>query len=161
MSGVDLAGRYSNRADLRELDAAGAQVKVEDAPAVRHRPKRPSRAKAKRRIPQRLERRLPQSAVEELAQAYRDGASTAELAERHCVSKSTVLALLTKRGVARRYQSLTEADIDHVEQLYLEGNSLVACSRLTGFPASSINRALNRRGTPMRPAGRSRTGVRW
>lgn len=97
--------------------------------------------------------------VEELVQAYCDGSSTAELADRYRVSKTAVLALLTRQGIARRYQSLTEADIDRAEQLYLEGHSLVACSRLTGFPASSINRALNKRGTSMRPAGRPRVSI--
>ncbi|MFE3195072.1 hypothetical protein ACFXHA_39120 [Nocardia sp. NPDC059240] len=49
---------------------------------------------------------------------------------------------------------MTATEIDHAEQLYLAGHSLTACAKLTGFPASSINRALNKRGTPMRPAGR-------
>ncbi|MGW4849036.1 hypothetical protein [Nocardia brasiliensis] len=154
---VDLAGRYSNRADLRELEAARVKIKLDGMPAVRHRHKRESRAKAIHRSPQRLERRLPESVVEELVQAYRAGAPTAELGRRYHVSKSAVLALLTKHGVPRRYQSLTEAEIDRAEKLYLEGHSLVACSRLTGLSASSINRALSKRGTSMRPAGRPRT----
>ncbi|MBL1074468.1 hypothetical protein JK358_08665 [Nocardia sp. 2] len=54
---------------------------------------------------------------------------------------------------------MTDADIDHAEQLYLVGHSLTACTELTGFPASSINRALNKRGTSGRPAGWSRTGA--
>ncbi|MFI6165564.1 helix-turn-helix domain-containing protein [Nocardia sp. NPDC051052] len=95
--------------------------------------------------------------IEQLIQAYRDGASTAELAKRYRVSKSAILELLTKRDVPRRYQPLTEADIDRAERLYIDGHSLTACSGLTGFPASSINRALNKRGTPMRSAGRSRS----
>ncbi|AFU00129.1 hypothetical protein [Nocardia brasiliensis] len=78
----------------------------------------------------------------ELIRAYRDGASAAELARRYRVSKSAILELLTKRDVPRRYQSLTEGDIDRAEQLYRDGNSLTACSELTGFSASSINRAL-------------------
>ncbi|AYF78463.1 helix-turn-helix domain-containing protein [Nocardia yunnanensis] len=106
---------------------------------------------------QRLERRLSRTEKNELIQAYRDGASTAELARRYRASKSAILELLTKGRVPRRYQSMTEADIDRAEQLYLVGHSLSACAKLTGFPASSINRALNNRGTPMRPAGRPRT----
>ncbi|WP_405135601.1 hypothetical protein [Nocardia sp. NBC_01388] len=52
---------------------------------------------------------------------------------------------------------MTDTDIERAERLYLAGNSLTACAKLTGFPASSINRALNKRGTPMRPAGRPRS----
>ncbi|WP_280395021.1 hypothetical protein [Nocardia brasiliensis] len=155
---VDLAGRYSNRVDLREIESVRASIEVEDRLPVLSRRKRRARAKGARRTSQRLERRLLQATVDELVQAYGEGASTAELAERYGVSKSAVLALLIKRGV-RRYQSMTEVDIDHAEQLYLEGHSLVACSRLTGFPASSINHALHKRGTPMRPAGRRRAST--
>lgn len=149
-------GRYSNRADLQKLEATLAKSQVQDTPAVARRRRRPSRAKATPHTPQRLERRLSRTEKNELIQAYRDGASTAELASRHHVSKSAVLALLTKRGISRRYQSMTEADVTRAEQLYLNGHSLSACSKLIDFPASSINRALNKRGTPMRPAGRPR-----
>ncbi|WP_157514386.1 hypothetical protein [Nocardia concava] len=46
-------------------------------------------------------------------------------------------------------------DIDNAERLYLVGHSLASCSRLTGFPASTIRDALRERGTPMRaPGGR-------
>ncbi|WP_153411298.1 hypothetical protein [Nocardia macrotermitis] len=80
--------------------------------------------------------------------------STAELARRYHVSKTAVLGLLTRHGVPRRFQSMTATDIDRAERLYRAGHSLASCAKLTGFPATSINRALNKRGTPMRPAGR-------
>ncbi|MFF0457850.1 hypothetical protein [Nocardia africana] len=51
---------------------------------------------------------------------------------------------------------MTNSDIDHTERLYLAGHSLTTCAQLTGFPATSIKRALYKRGTPMRPAGRHR-----
>ncbi len=77
----------------------------------------------------------------------------AQLATNYAVSKTAVLTLLAKHGIQRRHQSMTSADVDHVERLYLAGHSLATCSRLTGFPASSIRDALHKRGTPMRPAG--------
>lgn len=61
--------------------------------------------------------------------------------------------MLTREGVTRRHQPLTDTDIDHLERLYLAGHSLASCSRLTGVPASTIKDALHKRGTPMRPAG--------
>ncbi|NNH75912.1 helix-turn-helix domain-containing protein [Nocardia uniformis] len=121
------------------------------------RRRRHAQAKGTFRTPQRLERRLSRTEKSELIQAYRDGASAAELAHRYRASKSAILELLTKHKVPRRYQSMTDADIERAEQLYLAGHSLTACAELTGFPASSINRALNKRGTPMRPAGRPRS----
>ncbi|WP_216898051.1 hypothetical protein [Nocardia alni] len=94
--------------------------------------------------------------IDELIQAYLDGTPTATLARQYHVSKTAILGLLTRRHIPRRYQSMTDTDIDHAERLYLSGHSLTTCAQLTGFPASSINRALNKRGIPMRPAGRPR-----
>ncbi|MFD6354266.1 hypothetical protein [Nocardia tengchongensis] len=111
-------------------------------------------------MPRKIERRLTSTAVAELIRAYCEGASTKELAARYEISKTAVLALLTNHEVPRRYQSMTTTDIDHTERLYLAGHSLVSCSRLTGFPASTIRDALRTRRTPMRPAGGSRPDVR-
>lgn len=61
--------------------------------------------------------------------------------------------------VPRRCQSMTDAGVTHAEQLYRAGLSLTACARLTGFPASSINRALNKQLTAMRSAGRPRAST--
>lgn len=80
------------------------------------------------RSPQRVERRLLQSAVEELLQHTAVGISKTK---RYRVSKGAVLTLSTKRDVARSCQSLTEANIDRADQLYIDGHSLAACSELT------------------------------
>ncbi|NNH70032.1 hypothetical protein HLB23_09175 [Nocardia uniformis] len=101
-------------------------------------------------------RRLPRAEIEELIHAYRDGASTTALAERYRISQSAVLGLLQRHNVPRRFQPLTDADIDRVEQLYLQGHSFIACAKLTGLPATTINRALHKRGTPIRRKGRPR-----
>ncbi len=107
------------------------------------------------RQPRRIERRLSSAAVDELIHAYRDGTATAQLAARFGISKTAVLSLLSSREVPRRFQSMNTDDIDNVERLYLAGHSLASCSRLTGFPASTIRDALRQRGTPMRaPGGR-------
>ncbi|MQY27301.1 hypothetical protein NRB56_28840 [Nocardia sp. RB56] len=102
-----------------------------------------------------MERRLSGVVIEELVRAYRDGSSTAELADRYGISKNAVRYQLSKRGMQRRYQSLTESEVDHVERLYLAGHSLVTCGKLSGFAASSIKDALHRRGTMRLAGGRS------
>lgn len=78
----------------------------------------------------------------------------------HPKTKTAVRDLLIRHQVPRRHQPMTAADIDHAEHLYLTGHTLTTCATLTGFPASSINRALNKRGTPMRPAGRNRKDLK-
>ncbi|MBF5002514.1 hypothetical protein IRT45_35975 [Nocardia sp. BSTN01] len=111
-------------------------------------------------MPQRLERHLSRTEKNELIQAYRDGVPAAEFARRYHASKSAILELLAKRKIPRRYQSMTDAGIKHAEKLYLAGHSLTACATLTRFPASSINRALNKRGTPGPPRCPSGPGGR-
>ncbi|MRH91555.1 hypothetical protein GFY24_29645 [Nocardia sp. SYP-A9097] len=153
---MDLAGRYSNRTDLQKLETTRAKIDAGQGSSAQRRRKKPPATRLPE--PRKIERRLPSATVEELIQAYGDGASTAELAARFEISKTAVLTLLTKHEVPRRYQSMTTPDIDHAERLYLTGHSLTSCSRLTGFPASTIRDALRTRGTPMRPAGGRRHG---
>ncbi|MET8426858.1 hypothetical protein [Nocardia sp. NPDC004860] len=152
---VDLAGRYSKRADLHKLETTRAKIDTGPSSPLPRRHKKPLADRP--REPRRIEQRLGPATVEELLHAYRDGTSTAQLAARYGISKTAVLNLLTNRKVPRRFQSMTTNDIDHVERLYLAGHSLVSCSRLTGFPASTIRDALRERDTPMRaPGGRHR-----
>ncbi|WP_305781313.1 hypothetical protein [Nocardia nova] len=100
-----------------------------------------------------IQRRLPRHTIDQLVQDDRDGATALELAARYDISKTAGLNLLTREGATRRHQPLTDADINHLENLYLAGHSPTSCSRLTGTPASTIEDALHKRGTPMRPAG--------
>ncbi|MFF0496540.1 hypothetical protein ACFYU5_09065 [Nocardia aobensis] len=148
---MDLAGRYAKRDDLRKLENLTAGIQS-DNPEPRRR-QRKSAGPALPKPARNIQRRLPRHTIDELVQAYRDGATTIELAHRYDISKTAVLNLLTREGVTRRHQPLTDADIDHLENLYLAGHSLASCSRLTGTPASTIKDALHKRGTPMRPAG--------
>ncbi|MEV6102311.1 hypothetical protein [Nocardia sp. NPDC051981] len=152
---VDLAGRYSKRADLHKLETTRAKIDTGPSSPLPRRHKKPLADRP--REPRRIEQRLGPATVEELLHAYRDGTSTTQLAARYGISKTAVLNLLTNRNVSRRFQSMTTNDVDHVERLYLAGHSLASCSRLTGFPASTIRDALRERGTPMRaPGGRHR-----
>lgn len=152
---MDLAGRYSKRADLEKLKSTRAKIGTGLRSA---RPRRHQQPRAVRRHqPRRIERRLSPATVEELINAYRTGTSTARLASRFGISKTAVLTLLNSRGIPKRFKSIPAEDIDNVERLYLAGHSLAGCSRLTGFPASTIRDALCERGTPMRaPGGRHR-----
>ncbi|WP_157163599.1 hypothetical protein [Nocardia aobensis] len=148
---MDLAGRYAKRDDLRKLENLTAGIQSDSVEPRRRQRKSPSPMRPK---PARnIQHRLPRRTVDELVQAYRDGATTLELAARYDISKTAVLNLLIREGVTRRHQPLTDADIDHLENLYLAGNSLASCSRLSGTPASTIKDGLHKRGTPMRPAG--------
>lgn len=116
---VDLAGRYSKRADLQKLEATHAKIHSGQPSGPRRRRERTTADSS--RAPRRIERRLTSTAVEELIQAYRDGASAARLAAQYRISKTAVLTLLNNRDVPRRFQSMAATDIDHAERLYLAG----------------------------------------
>ena len=150
----DLAGRYAKRNDLRKIENLTAEIESGN-PEPRRRPRK-SATTAQPTPTRNIQRRLPRHTIDELVHAYHDGATTLELAHRYDISKTAVLNLLTREGVTRRHQPLTDADIDHLERLYLAGHSLASCSRVTGTPASTIKDALHKRGTPMRPANGAR-----
>lgn len=105
---VDLAGRYSNRADLQKLEATRAAIDSGSASKPRRR-RRTALPAEPTRTPRLLKRRLPRATIEELIQAYRAGASTAELARRYSTSKTAILDLLTKRGIPRRVRPRSPA----------------------------------------------------
>lgn len=92
-----------------------------------------------------IQRRLPRHTIDQLVQDDRDGATALELAARYDISKTAVLNLLTREGATRRHQPLTDADINHLENLYLAGHTLTSCSRLTGThpPAQSKTPSTN------------------
>ncbi|SUA46429.1 Uncharacterised protein [Nocardia africana] len=147
---MDLARRYAKRDDLRKLEKLTAGIQSDNPEPTRRQRKSagPVRPKSARNI----QRRLPRHTIDQLVHAYRDGATTLELAARYDISKTAVLNLLNRECVTRRHQPLTDADINHLENLYLAGHSLASCSRLTGTPASTIKDALHKRRIPMRPA---------
>lgn len=152
---MDLAGRYSKRADLQNLEATRA--KIDTGQSSTHHCRRQQPHADRPHPPRRIERRLTPATVAELINAYRAGTSTARLASRFGISKTAILTLLNSHEIPRRFQSIPTDDIDNVERLYLAGHPLASCSRLTGFPASTIRDALRERGTPMRaPGGRNR-----
>ncbi|PPJ36540.1 hypothetical protein C5E45_19115 [Nocardia nova] len=151
---VDLAGRYAKRDDLRKLENLTAEIESSRTEA---RPHQRKTATPPQPAPRRnIQHRLPRHTIDALVQDYRDGTATLALAQRYGISKTAVLNLLTREGITRRHQPLTDAEIDHLERLYLAGHSLISCSRLTGTPASTIKDALHTRGTPMRLAGGTR-----
>ncbi|PSR70231.1 hypothetical protein C8258_04250 [Nocardia sp. MDA0666] len=155
---MDLAGRYAKRDDLRKLENLTAGIRSDNPPPRRRQ--RNSATPAQPKPARNIQRRLPRHTIDELVQTYRDGTTTIELARRYDISKTAVLNLLTREGITRRHQPLTDADIDHLEALYLAGHPLASCSRLTGTPASTIKDALHKRGTLMRPTGGHRNNSR-
>lgn len=60
-----------------------------------------------------VQRRLPASTIDELVEAYHEGASVPQLVKRYSISRVTVLSHLERRGIPRRpcVRKLTDADV--------------------------------------------------
>lgn len=102
-------------------------------------------------------RKLSEDEVTNLAQRYRDGASTYELAERFGVHRVTVTGHLRRSGVRLRGQSMTETEVDRAAELYGQGWSTARIGQELGFDGGTVWRALRARGVRMRDShGRER-----
>ncbi|RBO78464.1 helix-turn-helix domain-containing protein [Nocardia puris] len=116
-------------------------AKIEAAP-----PRRPAKAASSTVRPRRLDRRLSPGTIADMVDAYRSGASTNQLCERHRLSKGGLLKILQEHGVQMRYQPMTEEEIDWAVRLYGEGQSLNAVARKLGKSKGSVWKALRGRG---------------
>ncbi len=105
----------------------------------------------------KLSQRLAPGVAEELAEAYRVGASTTELGPRFGLSHGSVLRLLAEQGVEMRRQGLSESDARTAARMYQdEGLSLAEIGTQFGVWPGTVRRALLKAGVWMRPAGGSR-----
>ena len=107
-------------------------------------------------VPHKLSQRLKPGVAEELAAAYRAGATTTELAPLFGISHASVLRLLAEQGVTMRMQGLSESGVQIAIELYGEGLSVAAIGTKLGVAPQTAWRALRKAGVKMRPVGGSR-----
>ncbi|MBK3640477.1 hypothetical protein [Streptomyces sp. MBT33] len=103
---------------------------------------RPKRNRAKR---------LKEPQVKELIDAYTQGASTYQLAERYDIKRQTVSSILKRNGVTPRWRRLAETDMDYAEHLYTYQDMSAAriADRLKVDP-ETVRLRLRKRGVQMR-----------
>ena len=100
----------------------------------------------------RMNRKLSPTECAQLAEQYRDGKSTLELARQFKMHRNTVAAHLEREGVAVRGQrKMTPQLIERAKQLYAEGQPLTAIGKHLGVEASTVGKALKRAGVKLRP----------
>jgi DNA-binding CsgD family transcriptional regulator len=104
-------------------------------------------------------RRLSDEESEQLAQAYRDGATLQDLVTLFEVSQSTVLGHLDRHGVARRQPvGLSPDEVKQATRLYARGLNLKQVGAELGFDSKTVRKYLADVGVTIRPArGRRRT----
>jgi hypothetical protein len=104
---------------------------------------------------QRVDRRLSAEMIAELVQAYRDGASTADLRRRYELSQGSVIKILHGHDVEMRGQGLADSDVPIAAELYRGGKTLTQLGEQFGISPNAIRRALMSAGVVMRARGGS------
>ena len=92
-----------------------------------------------------LDRRLDPETLLQLVSDYQAGVSANQLAERHQLSRSSIRRLLHESGVPRRYQAMTEAEVDQAVELYQSGLTIAQVAAKLDRPWSTVQTALTRR----------------
>lgn len=87
---------------------------------------------------------------EQLLADYQSGVSAKQLASRYQLSRSSIRIILRESGLPQRYQPMTEAEMDHVVELYVSGLTIAQVAAEVGRPASTVQTALSRRSVAMR-----------
>jgi hypothetical protein len=131
-------GRYSNHADQGEC----LQGLIEISSS--------SRLKPKTRTAKQVHRRLQPDERDEMVVGYRKGLTIYELAQRFQIHRNTVSDLLERRGVPRRYQSLSSAQIGKAIKQYSAGDSLATVGRSLGCDPNTVRLALIAADVPRR-----------
>lgn len=137
------------------LEGLQRACRVADAPQP-HRQARP--AGTPRHRVHKLEQRLSAEALTDLIAQHRAGESARALAQAYGLSKSGVLHLLDRHGVARRYRVLNQAQVEEAQRLYEVGQSLARLGAAFGCSPNTVRRALVQAGMHMRDEhGRTRS----
>lgn len=137
----DKGSDWNTRPRLRALrDLLGALL--DPSTPLPGQAQRPKRKKAKR---------LKEAQVAELVEAYKDGASTYQLADHFGIKRQTVSDILKRNGVTPRWRRLTDADVDQAEDLYIHQRMSTAriADRLRVDP-ETVRLRLHKRGVRMR-----------
>jgi len=113
-----------------------------------------------RRVPpdgsRQVQRRLSPEEIEELVACYRAGATALALAGKHSIHRTTVLALLERHQVSRRWRVLTPGHIERAVSSYASGHSCASIAKELQVNPETVRQALLKAGVAMRRPGRAR-----
>jgi hypothetical protein len=93
-----------------------------------------------------IERRLRPETRQQFLNDYQAGVSANQLAVRYGLSRSSVRRLLQEADVPRRYQAMTDAEVQQAVELYQSGLTLAEVAGKLDRPWSTVQTALTRRG---------------
>jgi DNA invertase Pin-like site-specific DNA recombinase len=133
---VELLGKYSNKSrtavELRKL----LEMTPEGAPP--------------RRQPHIKRRRPSQRQSEEIAAAYQQGATYAELGRRYGMQRQTISRAVERAGVRSRYRLIGPDELALATAMYEAGQSSAAIAAYFGVAPGTVRWALRSAGVPIR-----------
>jgi len=97
-----------------------------------------------------IHRRLSPETLQQLLGDYQAGVSATQLAMRYQLSRGSVRRLLREAQVLRRYQAMTDNEVDQAAELYRSGLTIAQVAVKVGRPWSTVQAALTRRGVVRR-----------
>jgi DNA-directed RNA polymerase specialized sigma24 family protein len=102
----------------------------------------------------KLALRLPAEELTALQEAYRAGASLAELQQQFGLSRGSVQRILREASVRRRRTSLADAEVAALVERYEGGLTIREIATEQGLPKTTVQDALATAGVAMRAAAR-------
>lgn len=138
---VVLIDRYSQRSDLDKKLARLCRQCV-DAGTQEIDERQPTHVPSRFRLTPELRARI--------ADDYRNGTPTTDIAVRYRIGKGTVLEILRNANVTMRRQGMTRSQIEQASELYVQGHSLAGIANKLGCPQTSIRWSLINAGVQMR-----------
>ena len=89
--------------------------------------------------------------IDQMIDAYCNGATLGQLATQFGIHRETVANTLEERGVPRRYRLLSGERLTRAIALYELGQSLASVASAMGVSAETVRTAFIRAGVPTRP----------
>jgi len=163
---VDLKGRLSNPLEIAETRVAqGLERIVGSSESVESTLIRPAGDHAegpreeKGRLSNPPQRRLSPTAVADLVEAYRAGATISQLAIEFGVHRTTVAGHLDRHQVPRHRERTAwdSGTLEEAAELYASGRSLADVADRFGIDAQTVANRFRRAGVAVRPRRRRPT----
>ncbi len=136
---MEVLGRYSNHADQGD--------RINEALATAPEVAKPHTPRTKKRV----RRRLSNADIADLADGYKSGATTYELADRFGIYRDRVSLILEQQAIPRRMRSLSDNQIQQAAALYKTGLSVEKVAKEIGCGQGTIWKELRSAGVQLRP----------
>jgi hypothetical protein len=97
--------------------------------------------------------RLDETVQADIVRRYQAGETAMAISLSVCVTRNSVLAVLERHGVPRRYRVVDDSMVERAKELYAKGQSVAVVAHQLGVSARTIHSILTDAEVVMRPVG--------